>query len=236
MEQIALPLSVPSPVQMWDYLDGSDRLDDSEGMGMRAIEAERVAADMLGRQSSADGAPDLGEVLRRVLGPDALRVVPRRALPKDGAISRVDGQWFVFVRERLPETRLRWVCAHELGELAIRRLGYRPANREESANAIAGAILAPPGAFSRAWRSADGNAPAVARELRISQSCAWLRCGEVLELPLALVAASVRFRGTGWEWPPEGTVRAMATGKASPGLRRVRLSDHSGRVVLAATG
>ncbi|MDB4994234.1 MAG: hypothetical protein JWM74_1666 [Myxococcaceae bacterium] len=72
----------------------------------------------------------------------------------------------------------------------------------------------------------------IAAEVRGSQTWAALRVGEVLRMPLAVIAPRVRVRGSEWGWPDEATLRRWSIGRVPSGLARTRLTDDRNRVVL----
>lgn len=175
-----------------------------------------------------------GRLVRALLGEGRVIVVHAGALRGDGALVRVMGEDRIYIRSRLSPERKRWAVAHELAEWSLAREGYREPDVEETANYLAGAIIAPRRRFLHALRERGERFSDLAHDLIVTESCAALRFGETTGIPLALIAHTVRVRGELFGWPSEAQVRALATGALPRGLRRSRLRDELGRVVIRA--
>lgn len=172
------------------------------------------------------GVP-LYAMVERLLGADAVRLVPASALPGNGALARVGAQWRVFLRRDAPETAKRFVLLHELSHWA---LGADAT--EQECDALAGAMLAPRRAFLDALGSSQRRFTALAKRFGATESCVVLRFGETTGTPLALIApATVRVRGASFAWPDEARIREIAA-LPKPGLRKTMLRDGSKRVAL----
>jgi hypothetical protein len=187
--------------------------------------AERVKLEN-GFEDGAQVTPD--ELVERVLGPGAIRFVPRRALPGFGAAARVAGRWSVFIVEDAPAVVRRFVLLHELSHVLLGRTAT-----ERECDALAAALLVPKRALLRAVGERGARLSSLARVFGATESCIGLRLGEVTHQPTALVApASVRIRGSSYPWPPEADLRRAAEGRATPGLRKARLRDDATRSLL----
>jgi hypothetical protein len=192
---------------------------------------ERISQDIYGRAglSSDEPAPPTA-LVKSVLGTDAIRLVPRHALPGDGAVARVGDTWRIYLVAQAAEPVRRFVMLHELAHVVLGKSAT-----EEDCNGLAAALLAPKRAFLRALEAAGARLPALARTFGTTQSCVGLRLGEVTEQPTALVAPeSVRFRGAAYGWPSAPRLQELAAGKQFPGIRKARLSDRRERTVLRA--
>ncbi len=187
--------------------------------------AERVHRE---NRFDHDVPPQPAELVERVLGPGAIRLVPRRALPGFGAAARVSGRWSVFIVEDSPVVVRRFVLLHELAHVLLGRTAT-----ERECDALAAALLVPKRALLRAIGDRGARLPSLARVFGASESCIGLRLGEVTNQPTALVApASVRIRGSTYPWPPEADIRRVAEGPATPGLRKAKLRDDATRSLL----
>lgn len=200
-------------------------------MGDEGAELDREARRLYARArldpSSAAGPAVL---VRRLLGPGAVRVVPAGALSTGGAIARVGPAWRVYLREGIPPTQARFTLLHELSHWAL-----GPGATEEECDALAARLLAPRPAFERALREVGASYTRLARWFGCTETFAALRFGEVTEEPLVVVApASVRVRGRSYSWPSEPELRGLARARAVRGVRRARLRDDPVRVALRA--
>lgn len=202
----------------------------------RRFDADRIAADLLGKDGAADGPPDLLRLSRRVLGLDAIRVVDPASLPGDAGLAFVFGRWIVRVRNGLPPQRLRFAVAHELAEFALKKLRYQPRRVEAAADALAAAMLAPAPGYRRAIATLGDDWAALGMAYEATDSLAALRWSEVTGTPLALITrVSVRVRGELLRpWPPPYELRRLAR-TGGPGIARRTLTDDPRRVVLLPT-
>ncbi len=168
---------------------------------------------------------------KRLLGDSAVQYVPDCALPGDAAFARVNGAPRIFVREGLPQSRLRFAVAHELAHWAL-GIGSETLVNESVCDALAAALVAPRDAFRFAVLNEGASFRALGEKFGASESCMALRIGEVFRAPLALVTPKVvRTRGDGFHWPDDSEIRAIAK-VPKPGLRRVAIGDDVRRVVL----
>jgi IrrE N-terminal-like domain len=173
------------------------------------------------------GAVVLAERLRLPI----LRADDRFLRGGDAALRELDGELWICVRRRLPFERLHFAVAHEIAEWRLSQLDYRDEDREQTANALAAALLVPRAALRV---SVLLDFAQLAEDFIVTQTCAALRVGEVTGRPMAVVSPQlVRVRGDAWEWPDERAIRGLAKAKALPeDVERVELSDDPRRVVL----
>ncbi len=189
------------------------------------IEGEvRWVFDHLGIDDEAP--PPILEVAKKLTGTPVL-TVPFRVLHGDGQLAKVNGEARIYVRSGLTPKRLRWAVAHELGH-HILKLDSSTLENEDAVNAFAAALLVPRRAFQLALRETGPKLSytKLARWFATTESCAALRFGEVVDVPLALFAPTrTRMRGPefGWDSSMHG-----------PGIKRARLSDDSRRVAFCA--
>lgn len=199
---------------------------------MQYLEGIAEAAYAEAKVETDDGDVEL--VVERLLGPDAIRRGPR---PVHGpaALVRVQDRWRIILGRSVPMPAALFYVAHELGHWLLRRHDVDVHDEEAAADFIAGALLAPRRAFVAAVRTHGHDLTALAEAFDVTETSAALRLGEVLRVPLVVVAPSrVRVRGPeGWVWPPEPTLRRWAR-RPGEGLRRTRLQDDPRRVVLEA--
>ena len=170
-------------------------------------------------------------VARRAAGATVIRVPHLLAT---GTLSLVNGQPVIAVRRGLDPIRERHVIGHELGHWILRREGVPVDDYTEAAcDYIGAALLTRRAAFARALRDRL-TLPELAARFEVTETLAALREAEVTGRPRAVVApGSVRVRGQlEFVWPDEGTLRRWATGRAAPGVAKVRLRDDPRRVLL----
>jgi hypothetical protein len=197
------------------------------GTGLEAIEVEAARLYRLARLDYWRGAA-VGELVRGLLGRDALRTAPATALPTDGVIARVRGRWFIYVREGLRDAR--FIALHELSHWAL-----GPGATEDECDALAARLLAPRPAFERALRETGPSYTKLARWFGCTETFAALRYGEVTDEPLVVVApANVRIRGLAYSWPTEPEIRGLARARRLPGLSKATLRDDPSRFALRA--
>lgn len=195
------------------------------------------AALVLARAGLGDDEPVSAlELVERLLGPGALRIVLPSALPgADGElVQHADGRVRVHVSGRLSPTRAAFAALHELAHWHLGRHGHDDAT-EALCDAIAAALACPWTAFCEAAREHGPRFDLLAEDFGVDPSCAALRYGEVMGAPLALISpARVRLRGEPWEWGEERTVRRLAKCRELPkGVQRVELAG-TARVALVA--
>ncbi|MFO7179628.1 MAG: ImmA/IrrE family metallo-endopeptidase [Pseudomonadota bacterium] len=194
-------------------------------------EALEIAADELFRWAgcSLDATP------LEVASSLGIRVIELHShLPGWAALARVRSEWRIYVRPHLGEQRLRWAIAHEVGEWALSRDGYRGSDREAAADALAARVIAPRRRFLSVLAKCGRDTVRLASVLKATESLAALRLGEVTGEPLALVTPeSVRTRGAAYDWPTAEKLRELAA-DPRPGLAKARLRDDPRRVVIRA--
>lgn len=177
--------------------------------------------------------PHPTRLARALLGVDAVLRGPR-PVATPAALVRVGESWRIVIGRSLPPLYALFAVAHELGHWLLRRHGLDDTD-EAAADYLGAALVAPRPAFRAAWRTKGCELAQLAEALHMTETGAALRLGEVLRVPLAVVAPHrVRVRGPeAWIWPAEPTLRGWAR-RPAPGLRRVRLTDDPRRVVLEA--
>ena len=173
---------------------------------------------------------------RGLLGAGRVSTVHAGALTGDATLAWVHGEARIYLRSRLPLARRNFAVVHELAEWQLQREDYRGEDREEIADALAAALLAPRQQFLACLRENGIRFPLLARRFATTESLVALRLGEATGEPLALIAHRVRVRGEDWGWPPEGELRVLASGRPPEGMRKARLKDDRARVVLQAIG
>lgn len=172
-------------------------------------------------------------VARKLLGDDAI-VRPPSMLGPPAALIAIDGERRIAVKRSVPIEYARFFVGHELGHLVLEREGYVGDDVEVCCDYFAAALIAPRPAVFGLQRAFGFDLPEIARAAGSTQTWAALRCAEVLRLPLAVIAATVRVRGPEeWIWPEEETLRRWARRPPS-GLAKTTLTDDRRRVVLVA--
>lgn len=175
------------------------------------------------------------KIARLILGPRAIEVTPMRA--SAGAIVTVNGETRIALRRGLPLLLARFITAHELAHLIVDRLGMHLGEDLETAcDYIAGAVLMPRRHYVSAHKFHDGDVRELAEEYSVTHSAAWLRVGETVRIPLALVRPGlVRTRGPeSYVWPEENTILGWSRGAPPRGLAKTRVADDPRRTVLVA--
>lgn len=176
------------------------------------------------------------ELVRRLLGPSALRVLPKQWVTH-GSLARIGAEWRIYLRHGLPAPQARFIALHELSHWAL-----GPGATEDECDQLAARLLAPRPAVERAlrevWRPGIELAAVYERLgewFGCTHSFAAMRLGEVAGGALALVTPTrVRVRGADYAWPSEQELRGLAKAKRLPGLMKARLRDDPARVVIRA--
>ncbi len=187
-----------------------------------------------------DDAPDALELATCWLGPEPIIVVGSLEVWGDGEVEEVvEGEWKIFVRSHLSPQRLQFTICHELAEWHLKQIGYQPEHfsvKEEVADRLAAALIAPRGAFRAAVRRHDYDFEQLALDFGTDQTCSALRLGEVEMIPLLAIGPRVRVRGPEFGWPKTiDQLRRLAAKTPLPGIRKAQLTDDPSRVVLMAT-
>jgi hypothetical protein len=160
-----------------------------------------------------------------------LRVADQGSLLRDGRLGRTAEGWTIYVRRGIDKKRRAWAIAHELAEWALRTTIDQ--RIEELAHSIAAAILAPRGVVVSLYRQPRDIAH-LARACSVTETCAALRVGEVVDPTAVLTPTIARVRAPReFVWPAEPQLRRMARSDA-PGLARIKLKDGPNRVALIA--
>lgn len=177
-----------------------------------------------------DAAASTVLLVNRLIGDKALRRVPSHAMADEAALVRVGATWRIYVRDDLPPAERRFAALHEVAHWA---LGLQAS--EAACDRLAGALLVPRLPFLRALRSRGERVRSFAAYFGVSETCAWLRLGEVAAEPIAVVTPrAVRIRGAAFSWPTEPRLRELAERRRVPGLRKARPRGDGLRAVLRA--
>lgn len=145
------------------------------------------------------------------------------------------GLRYIGLKRTIPRDEVQWYCGHELAHLILGVPHGKGAAIEAACDYLGACLMAPRPAVHALYRACGFDVSAIAKHVVATQTWAGLRLAEALLVPLAAVGPTVRVRGPEeWAWPDEGTIRGWARGKAGPGLRKVRVTDRPGRMLLAA--
>lgn len=205
---------------------------------MEQLELEGIAEAAYDEVELDPERPHVPRLARALLGPDAIQRGPR-PLHAPAALIRIGSAWRIVLSRSLPPRYALFAVAHELGHWLLARYGHvgddalDGMGEERAADYLGAALLAPRRTFLTARRALGNDLPELADAFALTETGAALRLGEVLRLPLAVVAPQqVRVRGPAeWVWPDERTLRQWAR-RPAPGLRKTRLTDDPRRVVL----
>lgn len=174
--------------------------------------------------------------LARILhGPEVIT----RGAPFAGARLASSGEFAgkvrIYVSRHLPLRRAHHAIGHELAHVIVRRTCSRIEELEAACDHLGAALMAPRPAASALHRAVGVDLARMADAMVATETCAALRLGEALGLPLVSFGARVRVRGPeAFEWPP---VEVLSSWRRRPprGLERVRVRDEPGRMVLVAS-
>lgn len=202
---------------------------------MEQLELEGIAEAAYRAVGQDPESPHVLRLVRADLGPNAIRRGPR-PISGPAALVRIYDDWYIYLARSLPPRYALFATAHEYSHLLLHRHGYQGDDEERLADCLAAALIAPRAAFLRARRAFGDALPELANAFGTTETGAALRLGEVVRMPLAVVApATVRVRGPeSFAWPNESTLRRWAR-QPGPGLRKVRLTDDTRRVMLDAS-
>ena len=170
---------------------------------------------------------------RDLLGADAL-IRPPSIVGSPASTFTLGGARRIALKRTVPLRYARFFVGHELGHALLEEEGYAYDDLEVCCDYLGAALMAPRPAM-RAMQGIFGFAfDELAEVVGATQTWAALRCAEVLRMPLAVIAPTVRVRGPEeWVWPDEQTLREWARSRRAPrGLARLRLTDDPHRVVL----
>lgn len=146
------------------------------------------------------------------------------------------GQRRIAVKRRLPVEYARFFAGHEVGHLLLDEAGYRGEDTEVCADYLGAALMAPRPALVALHRAFGFDLSAISIEVGATETWAALRVGEVLRIPVAVVAPIIRVRGPeNWVWGTDTDVRRLARlpqSKLPRGLVKTKLTDDPRRVVL----
>ena len=153
----------------------------------------------------------------------------------EGEAIRVGARFRAYVSNRLGPFRAAFALAHELAHVHLGILEHGAPELEALCDGIAACVLCPRRAFRAAVSEHGRQAWAqLALDFGTDETCAALRVGEVVGIPLVVVAPrSIRVRGDAWTWPDERALRRLAR-NGGPGVERAVLRDDARRVVLVA--
>jgi hypothetical protein len=161
-------------------------------------------------------------------GLDALRFYPR------GRAHKAE----IALRRGMVPIRRAWCILHEIGEDHLELIGYREADVEQMANAIAACLQMPAGIFTIQARDAEHDLSDLATQFASTQTAVALRLAEVGELEAAVVVTPHRVyaRAMNEEFvlPDADELRRIARRGNHPGLRKVAITDDRKRTALMA--
>lgn len=188
---------------------------------------EREAATILHSAGLPDDEPpDVRRVVSALLGPGSIVLAARGAIAAEATIARTGDRWRIWLRRGLDPVRARFVVAHELAHFVLGACFDCPPETERICDALGAAMLAPARYVARSPHVGTFDVAALADEAVVSDTCAALRFGEVLRLPVAVVCPrAVRLRGPAHAaLSDEPTTRALAK-VGAPGVRRMKLRE-----------
>lgn len=169
----------------------------------------------------------------QLFGDECIQRVPH--MIASGALGRAGEQHYIAVRASIRGSAFEHIVGHELGHWILRREGstMRNTELELACDFIGAAIQTRRRPFARGARGRERDFKQLALDFQTSETLVALRVGEVLNIPIAVIAPlTVRARGS-IEWPDEQRLRMIAR-RGYPGIARVRLTDDSRRVALIA--
>jgi hypothetical protein len=195
-------------------------------------EAEQLAFEFYERNGYDPAEPvDPFTLTSAFLGPGTI-IRTTGLVSGPAATFVVNGKRKIALRHGLRIEDAAFYCAHELGHIVFDELGYHEDDLEAQCDLFAAALLAPRPAVVQLHRAFGFDLPSIADHIGSTETWAALRIGEVLRLPLAVVATKVRVRGPEeWVWPDEPTLRQWAR-RPPPGIAKVRLTDDPRRAVI----
>lgn len=209
-------------------------------MPMEPFETEGEAMGLYREaKEDPDEPPGAVAIARKILGRDAIRTAWVEGLVDGASLRRENGRWLIYVSRRLTFAELNFAVAHELGELALSRVGYREDNREHIANAIAGALILPRPAFQRAYTASGFCLADIAAEFIAPEGAVALRVGEVQGEPVALLTSSrIHRRDPHNDLPNDTDLRRLARQTLDPWhpVQMVRCGDAMGSVAFRRVG
>ena len=202
---------------------------------VRVLDVDCEARWVYGRAGfELDEVPAATKLARR-LGVALRRVEGHLVRGGNACTITLHGVRTICLRRRLTREAARFAICHELAELRLAELRYEEPDVEERADELGAALACPRDAFRQAVREHGRLAfEQLALDFTIDETCAALRVGEAVGVPLAVVAPRrVRVRGDACAWPDEHTLRRVAK-TGGPGVARAVLRDDPRRVVLVA--
>lgn len=168
----------------------------------------------------------------RKLGIRIVRVAHMTVL---GSLSSFEDRPIIAIRAGMSREREGHVVGHELGHWILRREGHTETNDEveRACDFIGAAVMMPRRVFASCARGHERDFRQLAFDFAASQTMAALRVGEVLGVPIIVVAPhAVRARGQ-VHGVDEQSARGFAA-RGGPGISRIRLTDDRRRVALVA--
>lgn len=189
------------------------------------LELERIASELRRRSQVTSDAVVMSPTLaERILG---VPVAVAPTLRTSACLARVGKSYRVFIRAVGPDTNFD--IAHELGHYGLRVIaGYQGPDEERLANRVAACLLAPREIVQSVVRThgrALRSIRPLARTVRISQTAAQLRLGEILEDERAVVTKTgnvlLRSQGT-LDW---STIPVVAVARGDVAIEVVRERD-----------
>lgn len=147
----------------------------------------------------------------------------------------------IALRRGLTPRRRAWNILHEIAEEHLLERGYRRADVEHAADAVAAALSMPRRSFREAAAEHRLELVALSDDFAVDETAAALRLAEVGVVEAAAVIAPTRVyaRSFGsFVLPHEHELRRLATARVPlPGVRKVQLVDAPRRIaVIAETG
>lgn len=180
----------------------------------------------------SDEAVPARRIAEAMMGPGCIRVM--RLMGRPAHLARVHGEHRIYIRPGLSAPEQRFAILHECAEKHLSDLRYEEPDREQLANAIAAALVAPGGAYLAARRELGDRFDQLASAFQTTETCAALRLAETTGVPVAVIApCHVRTHegDCSWRWPDDRAIREAATGAVPWGTRH-RLAGR--RVALVA--
>jgi hypothetical protein len=172
------------------------------------------------------------KLARLLFGPDVIARLPGVLGTRPACTAWLHGQPRIVVKRNLTPEQVQHAVGHELAHLLLGRRCAAELSLELACDYLGAALIAPRPAVVAMHRALGLDVRAVAGELVVTQTCAALRLGEALTLPLAAIGPRVRVRGPEEHmWPDEPVLRRWAT-RPPKGLAKVRITDQPGRVLL----
>ncbi len=202
---------------------------------MDAITLESLAEQFYRRHNLDPSEPTSTYTLARLeLGDDGVTRPPPYLTKYPASLYGPLGARQISLHRAVPANETQWRIGHELGHHILGRPHGAGEEIESACDYLGAALMAPRAAILGLYKNHGWDLDAIAGEVGATQTWAALRLAEVLELPLAAIGPTIRYRGPeGFNWPDARTVRGWAAGMPGPGLAKVPITDRPKRAVLA---